>query len=86
MLNSVANLRPFFFNYARKFAYVKKFVYLCTQFVCKVKRQSLNNINMADIQHLATLTEEDISRLTLAHHKEHGTKLPACLRGIEWQK
>lgn len=36
MLNSVANLRPFFFNYAKKFAYVKKFVYLCTQFVCKV--------------------------------------------------
>ena len=22
----------------------------------------------------------------VAHHKEHGTKLPACLRGIEWQK
>ena len=22
----------------------------------------------------------------VAHHKEHGTKLPACLRGIEWEK
>ena len=22
----------------------------------------------------------------VAHHKAHGTKLPACLRGIEWQK
>ena len=49
MLNSVANLRPFFFNYAKQFAYVKNFVYLCTQFVCKAKRQSLNNTNMADI-------------------------------------
>ena len=22
----------------------------------------------------------------VAHHKEHGKKLPACLRGIEWEK
>lgn len=22
----------------------------------------------------------------VAHHKAHGTKLPACLRGIDWQK
>ena len=22
----------------------------------------------------------------VAHHKEHGTKLPACLRGIDWEK
>ena len=22
----------------------------------------------------------------VAHHKEHGTKPPACLRGIEWEK
>lgn len=22
----------------------------------------------------------------VAHHKAHGTKLPACLRGIEWEK
>ena len=21
----------------------------------------------------------------VAHHKEHGKKLPACLRGIEWE-
>lgn len=20
------------------------------------------------------------------HHRKHGTKLPACLRGIEWEK
>lgn len=20
------------------------------------------------------------------HHREHGMKLPACLRGIEWEK
>ena len=23
--------------------------------------------------------------LFYAHHKEHGKKLPACLRGIEWE-
>ena len=34
---------------AEKFAYIKNFAYLCTQFVCKVKTQSLNNTNMADI-------------------------------------
>ena len=22
----------------------------------------------------------------VAHHKAHGKKLPACLRGIEWEK
>ena len=22
----------------------------------------------------------------VAHHKEHGKKLPACLRGIEWER
>ena len=22
----------------------------------------------------------------VAHHKAHGTKLPVCLRGIDWQK
>ena len=21
----------------------------------------------------------------VAHHKEHGTKLPVCLQGIEWE-
>ena len=47
MLNSVANLRPFFFNYAKKFAYVKKIVYLCTQVlraVLKYMNQENQNI------------------------------------------
>ena len=22
----------------------------------------------------------------VAHHREHGKKLPVCLRGIEWEK
>ena len=28
---------------------------------------------------------DDMALIEQAHHKKVGTKLPACLKGIEWQ-
>ena len=64
MLNSVANLQPFFFNYAKQFAYVKKFVYLCTRIGC-IKRTGRNlrpviDHNMAKKNEIVKVEQEQI--------------------------